>query len=76
MGPAGAGSLAAVINAAIGNRARFDAMSDFFGNTGTGHAAGVWEPSHGVPQDRPDFKTEQRRQALRLAKKRKAEEMV
>jgi chlorophyllide a reductase subunit Y len=76
MGPAGAGSLAAVINAAIGNKARFDAMSDFFGATGTGHAAGVWEASHGVPQDRPDFKTEQRRQALRLAKKRKAEEMV
>jgi chlorophyllide a reductase subunit Y len=51
-------------------------MSDFFGSTGSGHAAGVWESSHGVPQDRPDFKTEQRRQALRLAKKRKAEEMV
>jgi chlorophyllide a reductase subunit Y len=76
MGPAGAGSLAAVINAAIGNKSRFDAMSDFFGSTGTGHAAGVWESSHGVPQDRADFKTEQRRQALRLAKKRKAEEMV
>jgi hypothetical protein len=48
-----------VINAAIGNKSRFDAMSDFFGSTGTGHAAGVWESSHGVPQDRPDFKTEQ-----------------
>jgi len=76
MGPAGAGSLATVINAAIGNKARFDAMSDFFGSTGTGHAAGVWEAANGVPQDRPDFKAEQRRLALKQAKKRKAEEMI
>ena len=76
MGPAGAGSLATVINAAIGNKARFDTMSDFFGRTGTGHATGVWEAAQGVPQDRPDFKADQRRQALKLAKKRKAEEMI
>ena len=76
MGPAGAGSLATVINAAIGNKARFETMSAFFGSTGTGHAAGVWEASQGVPQDRTDFKAEQRRQALKLAKKRKAEEMI
>ena len=41
MGPAGAGSLATVINAAIGNKARFQQMKDFFGETGAGHAAGV-----------------------------------
>jgi chlorophyllide a reductase subunit Y len=76
MGPAGAGSLATVINAAIGNKARFDQMSDFFGSAGTGHAAGVWEASNGVPQDRPDFKADQRRLALKAAKKRKAEEMI
>jgi chlorophyllide a reductase subunit Y len=76
MGPAGAGSLATVINAAIGNKARFDQMSEFFGSAGTGHAAGVWEPSGGVPQDRPDFKADQRRLALKAAKKRKAEEMI
>ncbi len=76
MGPAGAGSLATVINAAIGNKARFEQMKEFFGSTGTAHAAGVWEASHGVPQDRPEFKAEQRRQAVKLAKKRKAEEMV
>jgi hypothetical protein len=34
MGPAGAGSLAQVVNAAIGNKARFDAMSEFFGDAG------------------------------------------
>ncbi|RYF40161.1 MAG: chlorophyllide a reductase subunit Y, partial [Comamonadaceae bacterium] len=76
MGPAGAGSLGAVINAAIGNKPRFDAMSEFFGSTGTGHASGVWEASQGVPRDRPEFKADQRRQALKLAKKRKAEEML
>ena len=76
MGPAGAGSLATVINAAIGNKARFQQMKDFFGDTGAGHAAGVWEASHGVPADRPEFKAETKRQLLRLQKKRKAEEMI
>jgi len=76
MGPAGAGSLGTVINAAIGNKARFEQMSEFFGSAGTGHATGVWEAAHGVPQDRPDFKADQRRQMLKLAKKRKAEEVI
>ena len=76
MGPAGAGSLATVVNAAIGNKARFDKMKDFFGSVGSGHATGVWEPAGGVPQDRPEFKADQRRHALKLAKKRKAEEMI
>ena len=53
MGPAGAGSLAQVVNAALANQDRFDAMTAFFEGVGTGHAAGVWED---VPQDRPDFK--------------------
>jgi chlorophyllide a reductase subunit Y len=76
MGPAGAGSLATVINAAIGNKARFEQMKEFFGGAGSAHASGVWEASQGVPQDRPEFKAEQRRLALKAAKKRKAEEMV
>jgi 3,8-divinyl chlorophyllide a/chlorophyllide a reductase subunit Y len=76
MGPAGAGSLATVVNAAIGNKARFERMKDFFGTVGTGHATGVWESANGVPQDRPHFRAEQRRQAEKLAKKRKAEEMI
>jgi len=73
MGPAGAGSLAAVVNAAIGNKARFERMSEFFGAVGDGHAAGVWES---VPQDRPEFKAETRRQLAKKLKKRKAEEMI
>ena len=35
MGPAGAGSLAQVINAAMANKARFDKMSAFFEGVGT-----------------------------------------
>jgi len=56
MGPAGAGSLAQVVNAALGNQARFDEMRDFFEGVGTGHAAGVWED---VPRDRPEFRQQQ-----------------
>jgi chlorophyllide a reductase subunit Y len=73
MGPAGAGSLALVVNAAIANKARFDTMSEFFGGVGAGHASGVWE---GVPQDRPEFKEHTRRHVIKLQKKRKAEEMI
>jgi chlorophyllide a reductase subunit Y len=76
MGPAGPASLATVVNAAIGNKARFDRMKDFFGSTGEGHAAGVWEASAGVPQDRPDFKADTRRMVQKMLKKRKAEEMI
>lgn len=72
MGVAGAGSLVQVVQAAIGNQARFDRMKDFFGETGMGHATGVWQ---GVPVDRPEFKAETKRQLERIAKKRKAEEM-
>ena len=53
MGPAGAGSLAQVVNAAMANRDRFTAMRDFFEGVGSGHAAGVWEDK---PQDRPKFR--------------------
>jgi chlorophyllide a reductase subunit Y len=73
MGPAGAGSLAQVINAAIGNQARFDEMKAFFGDVGSGYKSGVWE---NVPQDFPDFKAEVRRKLEKKLKKRKAEEMM
>jgi 3,8-divinyl chlorophyllide a/chlorophyllide a reductase subunit Y len=73
MGPAGAGSLAQVVNAAIHNKHRFAQMREFFGEVGSGHAAGVWEE---VPHDRPEFKTETRRQVIKLIKRRKAEEMI
>ena len=53
MGPAGAGSLAQVVNAAMSNKDRFDKMRDFFEGVGTEHAAGVWEDT---PVDRPKFR--------------------
>ena len=63
MGPAGAGSLAQVINTAISNKARFDKMSDFFEGVGVGHAAGVWETT---PVDRPEFKARYAKTAAAL----------
>jgi chlorophyllide a reductase subunit Y len=59
MGAAGAGSLAQVINAAMGNRARFESFREFFGGVGQGYAAGVWQQS---PQERPEFAEQYRRQ--------------
>ncbi len=73
MGVAGAGSLAQVINAAIGNRARFDTMREFFGEVGQGDQAGVWENE---PVLRPEFRAETRRQVIKVLKRRKAEEMI
>jgi chlorophyllide a reductase subunit Y len=76
MGPAGAGSLATVVNAAMANKGRFDTMKAFFDGVGEGHTAGVWEASQGVPQDRPEFRDYTRRQVIKLHKQKKAEEMI
>ncbi len=76
MGPAGAGSLAQVVNTAMANKRRFDAMRDFFGDAGAGANAGVWEPARGVPQDRPEFREHYQRHIAKLARARKAEEMI
>jgi chlorophyllide a reductase subunit Y len=70
MGAAGAGSLAMVINAALGNRERFAAMNAFFEGVGTGDTAGVWEET---PQERPEFKA---KYAKALAATKAAEEAV
>ncbi len=73
MGAAGAGSLATVINAAIANRPRMEAMKAFFDNVGDGDRAGVWEQT---PVLRPEFRENTRRRLEKAAKKRKAEEMI
>jgi chlorophyllide a reductase subunit Y len=73
MGPAGAGSLAQVVNAALGNQSRFAAMKDFFEGVGAGPAAGVWQET---PQDHPQFRERYKAQLAKLAAKRKAEEMI
>ena len=43
MGIPGAGSLAQIINAAMGQKERFDGMREFFEGVGQGETAGVWE---------------------------------
>ncbi|MGB7433462.1 MAG: chlorophyllide a reductase subunit Y [Ahrensia sp.] len=53
MGVAGAGSLAPLINGAIGNKARFDKMSAFFDGVGVGDTAGVWQDT---PADKSAFR--------------------
>jgi chlorophyllide a reductase subunit Y len=70
MGPAGAGSLAQVVNTAMANKARFDEMKAFFEGVGQGDAAGVWSE---VPKDRPEFRAQQ---LIQLKKRAKAEEAI
>jgi chlorophyllide a reductase subunit Y len=70
MGIAGAGSLAQVVNAAMGNKARFDRMKAFFEGVGEGYAAGIWGDT---PVDRPKFKA---KYAALNAAAAKAEEAV
>jgi chlorophyllide a reductase subunit Y len=65
MGPAGAGSISQVINAALGNKSRFDEMREFFAGVGTGHSAGIWE---NVPVDRPEFRERYKRQKAKAVK--------
>jgi chlorophyllide a reductase subunit Y len=73
MGPAGAGSLAQVVNAALGNKARFETMKEFFAGVGEGYAAGVWED---VPQDRPEFREHYKRHLAKLNRQRASEAMI
>ncbi|MBM3376545.1 MAG: chlorophyllide reductase subunit Y, partial [Betaproteobacteria bacterium] len=70
MGAAGAGSLAQVVNAALANKDRFDTMKAFFGETGIGDNAGIWQ---GVPIHHPEFKAQVRRQQEKRAAKRAQE---
>ena len=72
MGPAGAGSLAQVINAAIANKSRFDTMKAFFGDVGSGDKAGVWED---VPVAHPEFRQQTRKKIIKLQKKLENEAM-
>ena len=70
-GVAGAGSLAQVVNTAIGNKPRFDRMKQFFAGVGEGFSAGIWEDT---PKERPEFRERYKRQIERQTKARKAEE--
>jgi chlorophyllide a reductase subunit Y len=69
MGPAGSGSLAEVINAAIAGKSRMDDMKAFFEGVGTGDTAGVWEKS---PNLRPDYRAQNLKKLERAEKARVA----
>ena len=73
MGPAGAGSLAQVINAAIGGKERMDTMRNFFEGVGKEDTAGVWE---GAPNLRPDFRAQHQKKLDKMARAAKAQEMI
>ncbi|MEL7281477.1 MAG: chlorophyllide a reductase subunit Y [Pseudomonadota bacterium] len=73
MGPAGAGSLADVINAAIAGKERMDHMRAFFEGVGADDTAGVWE---GDPNVRPDFRELNLKKIERQKKAEKAQEMI
>ncbi len=70
MGPAGAGSLAMVINGALANQHRFDRMTAFFEGVGKDATAGVWESQ---PVDRPEYKAKFAAKRIAAAK---AEESI
>jgi chlorophyllide a reductase subunit Y len=73
MGPAGAGSLAEVVNAAIANKDRFDTMKAFFEGVGEGDTAGVWE---GNPNVQEDFREKNLKKMEKRARAAKAAEMI
>ncbi len=73
MGPAGAASLPQVVNAAMGRKAKFDEMRDFFEGVGTDDTAGIWET---LPKARPEFRERHKRMAEKAASKKMVEEPV
>ena len=73
MGPAGAGSLAEVVNAAIANKGRMEHMREFFEGVGEGDTAGIWE---GEPNVREDFRALNLKKLEKKARAAKAEQMI
>jgi len=73
MGPAGAGSLGEVVNAAIAGKERMDKMKAFFEGVGEGDTAGIWE---GDPNLRPEFRANHQKKLDKQARAAKAQEMI
>ncbi|MEM6669254.1 MAG: chlorophyllide a reductase subunit Y [Pseudomonadota bacterium] len=73
MGPAGAGSLAQVVNAAMANKDRMASMRSFFEGVGGGDTAGVWE---GDPNVQPEFRARHLKKLEKKARAAKAAEMI
>ena len=73
MGPAGAGSLAQVGNAAMGNKDRMAHMKGFFEGVGHSDTAGIWE---GAPNLQPQFRAMHQKKLDKKARAAKAAEMI
>lgn len=73
MGPAGAGSLGQVVNAAIAGRDRMESMRAFFEGVGHRDSAGIWE---GSPNLHPEFRAMHQKKLDKAARAAKAEEMI
>ena len=73
MGPAGAGSLQQVVNAAINGAEKMNTMKAFFEGVGHGDTSGVWE---GAPNLRPDFRAQHQKKLDKAARAAKAEQMI
>jgi len=73
MGPAGAGSLAMVINAALANKMRFHAMDELFAGVGEGDKAGVWQEE---PPVHAGFREQYRKKTAKAGKASKIEEPI
>ena len=73
MGPAGAGSLAQVVRAAMDGKQKMDDMRAFFEGVGVEDTAGVWE---GAPNERPDFRKIHQKKLEKMARAAKAERMI
>ncbi|MEO0924086.1 MAG: chlorophyllide reductase subunit Y, partial [Pseudomonadota bacterium] len=57
-----------------GNKARMDAMREFFEGVGAGDTAGVWESSG--PNIREDFRAQNLKRLEKKAQAEKASEMI
>ncbi len=73
MGPAGAGSLSQVVNAAMAGKTRMAEMKALFEGVGHGDTAGIWE---GAPNLRPDYRAQHQKKLDKAARAAKAEEMI
>ncbi len=73
MGPAGAGSLAQVINSAMDSQSRFDSMREFFEGVGSDDSAGIWRSK---PGSQDQFREQYRRKRERKSAKPKTEAMI
>ncbi len=73
MGPGGAGSLAQVVNAAMGNKERMNKMKSFFDGVGREDTAGIWE---GKPNVDPTFRAHQEKKLEKRSRAARAAEMI